>query len=375
MKILFIVFVVVIVLAFIVNILDRILHIGIFWRGPIIRWKYTKEGPFPIAELAKDQLPTAVCVDLGAFHKPLQKIPEWIEVVVLMSDRLPRLLLTYKEFCPNDPAHLSKHGPLNECSTQGDLRDLVQSLHQQGKRAFFGSWCFWGDLASGQPFQWLMNHPELRKTGRTESQIGNPFAFIRPEKVTFPEYVARQYRLLQKDFGFDGFFLGDGFSGFVNFMFPGKHKDKDNTAKQWANLYRIIADEVHQTSGELWAYDCLGLNANEARLHGADYRLFAKARLDVLVFQSYPTAWADYFKVKGKTGLLQDCLNFDSVRECLKGTKTGLYYTLEYGDSVEGWRPAHSSVRGQMKTFCLEANSHLADGKLIVWGNDLLSQW
>ncbi|KPJ54841.1 hypothetical protein AMJ47_03280 [Parcubacteria bacterium DG_72] len=347
-------------------VLDKKFHIGFVWRSLLMRIK--SQGPFPYEEVRKDLLPTAVCVDLGAFPKPLPNLLG-IQTVVLMEDRSPVFFLSYDGYRPDEKVPLNRHGgPANDYKTQQDLKKLVQELHKQERKVLIGFWGFWADGLS-RPSKWLEDHPELAPRRWDESDIGNPFAVLNREGISFAEYIANQYKKLYQDFGFDGLFLGDGLSGFRSFMNPERYRYKSGCASKWADFYRSIIQTVHETEGELWAYDCMGFSALGALAHGVDYNLLAKAGLDVLVFQTYPTAWAKYFKVPGKTGLYQDIHNFVCVRRGFSWPNSiRLYYTLEMGDCREGWWPTWEDTQDQMREF----QKH-ADGKFLVWANETIA--
>jgi hypothetical protein len=338
--------------------------LGLAWRQILMR--IGQKGPFPYEEIVADSLNAAACVDLGAFRKPLQII-NGIDTLVIMADRSPQFFLSFPEYQSAQIVPLNRHGPLTEYTTQEDLRLLVQGLHDQGKKVMIGFWGFWGDGAQG-PGDWMRSHPELGPRQEDESDIGDPFVTLRMEGITFADYIAQQHEKISKTFGFDGLFLGDGLSGYRDFLHPERYRNREDSCQRWAEFYRTIAKTVHRTNGRLWAYDCMGFSYEEARQHGADYRLLATAGLDTLVFQSYPTAWAYYFKVAGKTGLDQDLVNFKSVRTATTDTNLEVYYSLELGDSIEGWWPKHKTTRNQMAGFAT-----VADGKFLVWGNDLIA--
>lgn len=366
MKALAIVIIVLVLAAVFLYWADQKWGIGVVWRRPIMKAEY--EGVFPYAEIAADRLETAACVDLGAFRKPLPDLGV-IKTIVIMEDRLPEFFLSFWDYEPNKIVPLNRHGPAKDYITQKDLRLLIQELHNQKKKVIIGFWGYWGIDLIHKPTGWLRAHPELRSRRLDETDIGNPFVTLLPERITLTEYIARQYEKLHRVFGFDGLFLGDGLSGYRYVQNPARYRDKEKSCQQWAEFYRVIAEAVHKTGGKLWAYDCLGLNYQEARLHGADYRLLVEAGLNVLVFQSYPTAWVKYFRVQGKTGLNQDLENFKSIKQALVGrTNIEFCYPLELGDSVEGWWPKHKATRAQMKTF-----APIADGKLLIWGNGTIS--
>ena len=340
---------------------------GIAWRR---YWmKRRNEGPFPLGEILQSEIPNVALVDLGAFRKPVQKIPAEIKAIVLMEDRSPKFFLGFDGYEASSLVPLNRHGPIEEEWTQYDLRSLVADLHKQGKKVLIGFWGFWGDGIS-KPTPWLKKHPELKPRRPGESDIGNPFAQLFPEGITFAEYIANQYQRLHDSFGFDGLFFGDGLCGFRDFWRPNYYQNCGRDVPGWwAWFYEIIAETVHKTGGQLWAYDCMGFGFEEARMHGVDYRLLAeRGSLDVLVFQSYLTAWNYLFGVPGKSGMSQDFRNMQEVRGILWGTRTMHFYTLELGDTVEGWHARHETTRWQMKIL-----DPIADGRLLVWANELLA--
>ena len=353
-------------LIVIFRLLDNKFHIGFVWRSLLMRIK--SQGPFPHEEIRKDSLPTAVCVDLGAFPDSLPSLIG-IDTVVIMEDRSPEFFLEYDGYRPNKAVPLNRHGgPMNSYKTQRDLKNLVQKIHEQGIDVLIGFWGFWADGLS-QPSNWLEKHPELTPRRHDESDIGNPFAVLKEEGITFAQYIANQYKKLYQDFAFDGLFLGDGLCGFRSFMHLERYTDRRHDVEKWADFYRTVVRALHEAKGELWAYDCMGFSALAAAAHGVDYDLLAKVGLDVLVFQTYPTAWAKYFKVPGKTGLYQDLHNFVTVSEAFSfPSSIRLYYTLEMGDSREGWWPTWKDTRDQMKEF-----QKYADGKILVWGNETMA--
>lgn len=348
--------------------LDKKLHIGFIWRGFFMRIRSRREGPFPYKELIIDPLPMAACVDFGAFRKPLQNL-HGIQTVVLMFDRTTNdFVLDYNSYDPEKVVPLDWHGPLKFYRTEADLRKLVEELHKQEIKVLIGFWAFWGESIH-RPGPWVSNHPELKPRRWNEADFSNLFVTLKPEGITLTTYICEQHRKLWHDFGFDGLFLGDGFCGLRNFLEPWRYCDQRHLIGQFAEFYRIIAEAVHKTDGQLWAYDCMGSGYEETKLHGVDYKLLAEAGLDVLVFQSYPTAWGKYFRISGKTDLYKEMLNSSSVKRGLSRTNTRFYYSLELGDSVEGWRPTWKATRSQMQLF-----QKKADGKLLVWGNDVISR-
>jgi hypothetical protein len=57
-----------------------------------------------------------------------------------------------------------------------------------------------------------------------------------------------------------------------------------------------------------------------------------------------------------------------TVREALDGSRTRLFYTLEVSDRVERWTARTQAIYEQM-----HALDPLTDGRLVVWGNELLA--
>jgi hypothetical protein len=331
--------------------------------------RHNNEGPFPLAEIFQKPLPTTVALlDLGAFRKPpfVQRLPKEIKTVVIMEDRRPDFFLGFKGYRFFDIVSLNRHGPFKSVWTHDNLKRLVQDLHNQGKEVLIGFWGFWGDGIS-RPTPWLREHPELEHRRWTESDIGDPFAILYPERISFAKHIANQYQLLHEAFGFDGLFLGDGLCGFRDFWDLNRYRDQWRKTLDFAEFYGMIAKAVHATGGKLWAYDCEGLPYEEAIHHGADYLLLAEAGLDFLVFQSYKAALVDLFRIPGKHGLSQDVDSMQTIREALKSQKCLLYHTLGVGDIVEGWYPRHQDLQDQMRM--LDPHS---DGRVIVWANGLL---
>jgi hypothetical protein len=287
-----------------------------------------------------------------------------------MEDRFPEFFLSYEKFEPQKPTTLNRHGPLKWYSTQLDLKLLVDEFRTQGVKVIIGFWNYGGDEwnIKNRPV-WLKNHPELQRI--PESSDLEPFVVLKSEGISYAAYIASQYKKLQRDFGFDGLFLGDGFSGYRSFSEPFLYRDKTASATRWQELYQTIAQAVHESGGLLFAYDCMGLSYEEAKLHGADYRLFSQAGLDYLVFQSYPQAWGEYWLARYKQmfDLAAAQKNLVSVVDSLKGTPTKILYTVELGDSVEGWQADPEKTRLQV-----QALDQIVHGRFLVWANDLFAQ-
>jgi len=338
--------------------------LGWVWRSLVLRYKWN--GPFPYEALRKDPLPTAACVDLGAFRKPLPDYQE-IETLVIMEDRQPKFFLSYDGYKPNEKVPLNRHGPYRHYILQKDLKELVIKLHQKKKKVLIGFWAFWSDGIRG-PTAWLKKHPELKSRRSDEADIGNPFAVLSQEKIPFVSHIVAQYKKLQKDFQFDGLFLGDGLNGFRNFWDPNLYRDQIDKIPLMTEFYRVIAETIHKSGGELWTYDCRGFSYEEAKLHGTDYRLLSKAGLDILVFQDYPIAWGYYFNLPDKKDPQKSFEAFKTVKQALENTKTLFYYSLELEDTAEKWWAPHEAIKKQMGRFSI------ADGKFLVWGNETMAR-
>jgi len=102
-----------------------------------------------------------------------------------------------------------------------------------------------------------------------------------------------------------------------------------------------------------------------------DYRMLADAGLDFLIYQAYPQAWGEYLLVEyqSRFDANANVKNLITVKSALDGTNARVLYTLELGDSVERWRAEPERTRAQM-----EALDRLADGRFLVWGNDLIAR-
>ena len=312
---------------------------------------------------------TWACVDLGAFARPLPRLPG-LTGVVIMEDRDPFFFLTFDHYRPWAPATLNRHGPRRDLLTQHDLKLLVNDLKLQGISVLIGVWNYAGFVPrSLHPNPFLRAHPELTRTPGSSDLY--PFVTLRKEGITYAEYIAHQYEKLVDTFGFDGLMLGDGFCGFRSFGDPDRYRDMEHTIPQWTEFYATVARAVHHSSGLLFAYDCQGLSASEARRHGVDYRELARVGLTCLVFQSYPQAWGEYWLARYADRFdLEACrINLTSVKKALAGTATKVLYTVELGDVVEGWSADPAKTRRAMEVL-----DPLADGRFLVWANDLIAR-
>jgi hypothetical protein len=310
---------------------------------------------------------TWACADLGAFPRPLPDLTG-LEGIVIMEDRDPEFFLAFTAYDPAEETRLNRHGPLHVWSTQEDLRQLVEGLHAQNIKAVIGFWNYGGWILHRKP-RWLRRHRELSHV-RWSTQL-YPFVRLRPEGITYAEYIGRQYSRLRAAFDFDGLMLGDGFCGFGSIWDPDFYKDKAQTIPEWAQFYGVISGAVHRSQGILLAYDQMGLSYSEAREHGADYRTLADAGLDILVYQSYPQAWGKFWleNYRRRFDLAANVSNLTTVTSALAGTPVRVLYTLELGDSVERWPVEPERTQEQMEKL-----DPLADGRFLVWANDVIAE-
>lgn len=306
-------------------------------------------------------------MDLGAFPRPLPRL-DGLEGVVIMEDRDPRFFLSFTGYEPGRATTLNRHGPLRRWTTQADLKTLVAELRARAIKVAIGFWNYGGWMYHRRP-PWVRAHPELRQL-RLSSQL-YPFVRLRPEGVSYAEYIGRQYAGLQESFGFDGLMLGDGFCGFSSIWDPDLYSDLAGTIPEWTALYRTVAGAVHRAGGVLLAYDQMGLSPAAARGHGVDYRELAGAGLDVLVYQSYPQAWAGFWleTYRSRFDLSANIQNITAVKSVVAGTGLRVLYTLELGDSVERWSADATRTEEQMAAL-----DPLAGGRFLVWANDLVAR-
>ena len=285
-----------------------------------------------------------------------------------MEDRDPRFFLSFAEYDADRATGLNRHGPLHAWATHRDLRSLVTQLHAQDIKVAIGFWNYGGWMFHRRP-RWVRAHPELRHLPFS-SQL-YPFVVLRPEVMTYAEYIGRQYERLREAFGFDGLMLGDGFCGFGSVWDPDRYRDLASTIPEWTEFYRVVAQTVHRAGGILLAYDQMGFSAAEARGHGADYRALAGAGLDILVYQSYPQAWAGFWleSYRGRFDLAANIRNIATVAEIAAATSLRVLYTLELGDSVERWWAEPRRTIEQVRAL-----DPLAGGRFLVWANDLVAE-
>ena len=327
-----------------------------------------------LKDITKDNLATIACTDLGAYHQIGKNNlkDKGINGVVIMEDRLPDFFLIYNQFEANRDTTLNRHGPFKFLYTYNHLKELIKELHEQNIKVYLG---FWGQLLDPHKkscLPWIDNHPELWTMYNENNKNFDldPLVMLEPEKITFAQYIIRQFTKFKNDFNFDGLFLGDGLNGYRLFVNPTKYKDKEYTKLKWTKFYKALAKNLHKINCQLLAYDCLGFGPDEAIKHGADYYNQAMVGLDKLIVQTYPTAWGKKWLKKYKGFDFKSChKNLQATKEKLAKTNCQVFYTLEMGDNVEDWKPKTRITKKQLKHF----KPH-AGGKLIVWANDLFYQ-
>lgn len=389
-----------------------------------------------------------VCLDLGAFDPGAPdcgvgawmtraaRVPAW---VVVMEDRQPDFFHGYDAYRPHETVPLNRHGPRSDAWTQADLKRLVDAFHDQGVKVLYGYWIHESRFVDE-------DHPELLirdQDGKLWQDIVeknadfNPMRRMRADArrgiadgERYSTWSARQYARLQRDFGFDGLFLGDGAMGFRrhgkdwkdlrHFDFHESwlaefqaddhfmahdgcalHDEASSTkarakdvhtyhwphwvawnTDRWTAYYREMADAIHKTGGVLAAYNVMNYDPTLARLHGVDYRAIAEAGLDILVFQAYDYAWGPLGPF-GFLGITKKDLSTNLA--ALLRTRAHVGYdtpmqivvTVETEDEVETWNAPVAHTLGETYAYgnaaALDGSEwrRAADGAFIVWGNSV----
>ncbi len=389
-----------------------------------------------------DSTEVSACVDLGAFDPTLpdcgvkafvQRSKRLLDWVCIMEDRRPDFYLTYRG--TEDSVPLNRHGPNMQAWRPLDMKRLIKFLHLYGLTVQLGFWV--------HESQWVdERHPELlmmRSTGSwwrdniARSADINPLKRMRGDKEygieegqRFYEYALSQYKKLQRDFEFDGLFIGDGGMGFREFGDDRRglkffdyseawldefvkskyYKPHENCAiieagfatvkardiwtvhwndwvkfnvERWTEFYRYMAHGVHATGGKLSAYNAMNYGPIIALLHGVDYRQIAEAGLDYLIFQTYDYAWGPLkFEMVNK----DISTNLFELRatKAFVDNKTKVFFTTEIGDRVEGWKCPIAHTLGEV--YMYGYNNYFngskwtaaSDGSFIVWGNHVTQE-
>lgn len=315
-------------------------------------------------------------VDLSAFDLKklrsgqlnLEKLKEkGLKEIVLMEDRDPLFFLNYKDFSPNSPVPLDRHGRPPQDWTMADLRKFTEMAHQAGLKVTIG---FWGNAKNAEKNPFIKKNWEALKPVIPGSDDLNPLSIVKDQDgkpMPFADYILKQYGQLVKDFHFDGLFLGDGLMGYRSFQDSEAPYDFSSTSKLWTDFYRRLYLGVHQITpeGKLWAYDVMGKGNTKAIKHGIDLKAISPY-LDTYIFQAYGSdAWGqDYMKLPGYD-LTRDKQEIsDLPPELAAKTK----YTLAFGDKVEGWSVKSKTIQEKHQAI----NSYAKLGSFGVWSNQAI---
>lgn len=392
-----------------------------------------------------------VCLDLGAFDptQPDCGVDEWMRRaarvpawVVVMEDRQPDFFHGYAGYRPHERVPLNRHGPRQDAWTQADLKRLVDAFHAHDVKVLLGYWiheCRFVDELHPEVLIRDQSGALWQDTVERNADF-NPMRRMRedPEHGVldgerYSTWSTRQYAKLQRDFGFDGLFLGDGAMGFRRHGKDWKdlrhfdfHEDwlaefrddhafmrhdgcalhdagADTQARakdvhtyhwphwvawntdRWTDYYREMADAVHKTGGILAAYNVMNYDPAVARLHGVDYRAIAEAGLDVLVFQAYDYAWGPLgpfgFLHIAKKDLATNLAALLRTRAHVGyDTRMQIVVTVETEDEVETWNAPAAHTLGEAYAYGNAAAfdgkdwRRAADGAFIVWGNSVTAE-
>lgn len=335
-----------------------------------------KIGIEELKELGIQKKSFTPLVDLGAF--PLERFRAGqvdfsklsendIDSVVIMEDRAPHFFLNYRNFDPNAEVPLNRHGKSSEKWTMQDLRNLVEALHEEGIKVVIG---FWGNTGEKDKNPFVRDNWEaLRPVIPTSDDI-NPLSFVNDEngnQISFGDYVVKQYEHLNRDFKFDGLFLGDGLMGFRSFMDPYGPYDFSDKQYLWTDFYRRVYEGLKNVDNHdtLWAYDCMANGEpSAARRNGIALQPLAKY-VDNYIFQSYGNdAWGrDYMRMPGYD-VNRDARHIAALPPALK-EKTR--YSVGLGDAVEGWEGRKAWIREKHE----KVSPHAHKGTLGVWSTKI----
>jgi hypothetical protein len=185
--------------------------------------------------------------------------------------------------------------------------------------------------------------------------------------MAFADYVIGQYRKLNRDFGFDGLFLGDGLMGFRDFKDPNAPYYFSSTTPLWTDFYQRLHQGVHEITpdGKLWAYDVMGKGTADAKKNGVDLPGITP-HLDSFVFQAYGSdAWGkDYMALPGYD-LARDQ---KAIAELPPELQAKTKYSVSFGDAVEGWTASAASNKSKHQAL----KNHARQGGLGVWSNQAI---
>lgn len=318
----------------------------------------------------------ATLVDLSAFDLKRLRADELnfdilvkngVKEVVLMEDRDPQFFLNYDGFNESKNVPLNRHGSKEDKWTMADLKKLVEKLHEKKIKVVIG---FWGNTGGKDGNEFIKKNWEALAPVIPTSDDINPLSIVKDKadrQMSCADYIVSQFQKLEKDFDFDGLFLGDGLMGFRSFLDPNGDYNTADFNQLWTDFYHRVYDGVKKTGTEktLWAYDCMGNGATRARTNGLYLNGIAKY-IDNYIFQSYSNdAWGSGYMNLPGYDLARDKSQITDLPDELK-LKTR--YSIGIGDNVEGW----AGKAGAIKEKQIQIGDQARKGTLGVWSNGLI---
>lgn len=296
-----------------------------------------------------------------------------VKEIVLMEDRAPQFFLNYDGYNENGIVPLNRHGDLNEQWTMKDLKKLVELARAQGIKFIIG---FWGNTADKDNNAFVKNNWEALKPVIPFSDDLNPLSMVKDQQgneMTFADYIIKQYIRLQKDFGLEGLFLGDGLMGFRSFLDPEGPYDTSDFAYLWTDFYRRISEGIKKANPDtsFWAYDVMGNGPTKAKKNGV-YLPAIIRQLDRYVAQMYSIdAWGrNYMRLPGYD-LERDATQLIELFNSLPPEeRKKILYAAGFGDKVEHWGSTLKDMREKHQRL----HQYALGGILGVWSNDLIRE-
>lgn len=324
-----------------------------------------KENFVPLVDLWAFDLKKLRVGDLDLSKLKEEKVKE----IVIMEDRAPIFFLNFKKYDKNSIVPLNRHGKHKEQWTMGDFKKLVQLLHAHDIKVIIG---FWANAANKHKNPFVKNNPDLESVLAPSDDL-NPLCFVKAEEgneMTFAEYIVEQFKKLEKAFGFDGIFLGDGLMGYRVFIDPEAPYDMSHTAYLWTDFYRRISKGIKEIKpgAQLWTYDVMGNGPTRAKKNGVHLPSIIP-HVERYFCQTYgAVAWGPSFM--NLPGYNSD-RDVKEIKELLTVTPENqhhkIWYTGELGDTVELWSNTPDIIK---KTHAL-LNPYSA-GVLGVWANEVI---
>ncbi|MCC6643664.1 hypothetical protein IT411_02850 [Candidatus Peregrinibacteria bacterium] len=318
----------------------------------------------------------AVLVDLSAFDLKRFRnddlnfdvlVNNKVREIVLMEDRDPQFFLNYADYQADQVVPLNRHGSKEDKWTMADLKKLIAQLQEKKIKVIIG---FWGNTGNKDGNDFIKRNWDNLAPVIPSSDDINPLSMVRngdDKEMSCADYIVEQYRKLDRDFGFDGLFLGDGLMGFRSFLDPNGDYNTADFNQLWTDFYRKIYEGVKETGNEdtLWAYDCMANGQKRAQKNGLNLEGIAKY-IDNYIFQSYANdAWgSDYMNLPGYD------LNRDKVQslDLPDALKVKTRYSVGIGDNVEGWAGKAKNIGEKHVQIGPQAKR----GSLGVWSNGLI---